>query len=375
MRQFRPDRHRYHIEKSAGEGLSANVFEAARIDSRGHSQQKVALKVLKDKNAVSFLRREFDALTKVQSPHCARVLAWENSGADCAIVLEWIEGVTLLEAARAHQFDSELVGEVVSQIAIGLKDLAACGLHHGDLHPKNVMIDRAGRVVLLDFAVQERRSDSERRGAPAYLAPEVWRGSPPSLASDLFALGLLARDLENGFSRVPTSVRAAKRRAELSARPESPLLHPLSEQRRLPETTSISRAKERLAQIVCRLQDERHSLLTTSVFEKPAEPKRRVRYSVSLALLGLCLMPVIGLPVRAEAPVMSFEPTARLIIRSHRWSEFALDGKEIGYAPIEIDGLQPGQHRLQWRTAKGSGQIKLRLSPGQSLRLSGDDIR
>jgi serine/threonine protein kinase len=64
---------------------------------------------------------------------------------------------------------------------------------HADLSPTNIAFDDAAtRAVLLDFDLASWRGSSTRdgafRGTVGYCAPEIARGEPPTVASDLFAL-------------------------------------------------------------------------------------------------------------------------------------------------------------------------------------------
>ena len=87
-------------------------------------------------------------------------------------------------------------GEVTS-IGIDLcRALAAVhgeGLVHGDVKAQNVMREKGGRIVLMDFgAGRAQGADAAGvAGTPMYLAPEVLAGAPPTPASDLYSLGIL----------------------------------------------------------------------------------------------------------------------------------------------------------------------------------------
>ena len=124
-------------------------------------------------------------------------------GEDSVIVMEWVEGVTLEEAARALAVDDEgrLSPLTVARIGRDLFDLLARmayvegGLAHRDVAPRNIMIDTgqlsaadqveegAFQLVLIDFgsAVPLESADSSltaRWGAPLgatadFAAPEM----------------------------------------------------------------------------------------------------------------------------------------------------------------------------------------------------------
>ena len=93
---------------------------------------------------------------------------------------------------------------------------------HGDPSPANfVLDDRAERAVLLDLDLASWRDahrpfDGAFRGTLSYVAPEVARGEPPTVRSDLFAFaaslleGLLGHAPRRGDSFPALLARAAE---------------------------------------------------------------------------------------------------------------------------------------------------------------------
>jgi hypothetical protein len=99
------------------------------------------------------------------------------------------------------------------------------GLVHGDVKAENVMRERGGRIVLMDFGASGPADDLQARllisGTRRYLAPELLDGSGgPTVASDLYALAvLLYHLLSAGFPRADdgSPVALASRRPDLPA--------------------------------------------------------------------------------------------------------------------------------------------------------------
>jgi serine/threonine protein kinase len=73
---------------------------------------------------------------------------------------------------------------------------------HRDLKPQNIMMNKRGEVVIMDFglaAIADQLSGAEvRNGTPAYMAPEQLKGSEVTAKSDIYSLGLVLYELFTG---------------------------------------------------------------------------------------------------------------------------------------------------------------------------------
>lgn len=375
MASFKPELVNYEILECVGEGLTSSVHKAVRSDSRGHSRQLVALKVLKDESSIPVLRREFETLARLRSLHCGRVLGWENDGDQAALVLEWIEGETIDRLAKEFLLDESEIEEIVSQIATGLRDLRDQGLHHGDLHPRNVIVDVEGRVRIVDFGTAPNPRPGIIHGAPAYLAPEIWAGERTSYTSDLFALGMIAHDMKTRFAEVPPS-SGARERAERFAKTDSGLTAMDPEKRNAATFSSERDAQQVRTRIGRRVADllamrAEHSI--TKVFSMGSQRMQK-RWKTPLAASLLAVLSTLSISVRAEAPAEVEVEPATLEIRSHRWVEMEINGEAAGFSPLSVRGLRPGFHRLRWRGPAGVGEARVQVSAGRVLRLSEADL-
>lgn len=170
----------YTMMERLGRGGMGEVYLAV-----GRRGVKVAVKMLRDPigddpEARLRLDREVQALRRVESPYVARVLDADLSGDRPYLVMEHIEGETLLDAVRRQ---GPLSGPNLIDLARGLATaiaiIHAAGVIHRDVKPANVVLGPDG-PVLIDFGIAQV-SDATRLtmtgtflGTPGYSAPEVF---------------------------------------------------------------------------------------------------------------------------------------------------------------------------------------------------------
>jgi serine/threonine-protein kinase len=88
------------------------------------------------------------------------------------------------------------------------------GVIHGDIQPGNVLFDDRKNAYLSDFGSPS--------GTPHFMAPEVWRGEPPTPASDQYAFGVLAYLLLTGRYPFEGPSRSALKEQHLNKFPILP---------------------------------------------------------------------------------------------------------------------------------------------------------
>ncbi len=200
---------RYRLLELLGQGGMGKVYRAFdRLTG-----QCVALKqVLVDPQTLAFasrprtndtnglllaLAQEFRLLASLRHPHIISVLDY---GFDAArqpyFTMELLEQPqTLLEAGHNQPLAVQL--DLLIQTLQALAYLHRRGILHRDLKPENILVSQ-GRVRLLDFGLSVMRDQDkggEVSGTLLYMDPEVLKGAPPSEASDLYAIGVMAYEL------------------------------------------------------------------------------------------------------------------------------------------------------------------------------------
>jgi len=190
---------RYQIKSQLGRGGMGEVWRAFDLKLR----VEVALKALredlfKDETRLEFLRREVRAARDVLSPNVCRIFDLIEVDGQELVSMEYVDGGTLLDLlAEGGPLDLKQAQDIASQFLAGLEAIHQVGLVHRDVKPENIMITRAGRVVLMDFGLarQEDSGAGTVSGTPAYMAPEQAAGLKVDARADVFSAGVVLAEM------------------------------------------------------------------------------------------------------------------------------------------------------------------------------------
>jgi eukaryotic-like serine/threonine-protein kinase len=147
---------------------------------------------------------EEHALRRVRHPNILEFIEKTVQDGRWCFVTEYIPGVNFDHYLSKRALGLARFAELVPQLLEGVSAIHGQGLVHGDLKPENMMLmqepDGRLRVKILDFgtadlmeqslSVQQQREPHTILATAEYVAPELLQGWPPSVASDLYALGM-----------------------------------------------------------------------------------------------------------------------------------------------------------------------------------------
>lgn len=153
------------------------------------------------------LSREFRTLASLHHPHVVGVLdygfgAFHDPDEHVPyFTMELVEAArTVTEAGQSAPPDDK--ARLLIEMLQALAYVHRRGVVHRDLKPANVLVNVAGTVKVLDFGLATGRTigslseiNAGLAGTLAYLAPELFYNQPPTAASDLWAVGLIAYEL------------------------------------------------------------------------------------------------------------------------------------------------------------------------------------
>jgi Tol biopolymer transport system component len=209
------------IVERIGFGTFGEVYRAfdPRLD------RDVALKVLYPPSVhqssvetlpASAIVDEGRLMARVRHPGVVTVHGAERVGGQVGVWMELVEGQTLAqEVAEQGPLPAEEVHRIGLHLADALAAVHDAGVLHRDVKAQNVMRERTGRIVLMDFGTGLDLRDGARAlaGTPLYLAPEVIAGEAATERSDIYSLGVLLFHLATGEFPVRGYTLAALRDA------------------------------------------------------------------------------------------------------------------------------------------------------------------
>jgi len=174
----------------------------------------VAVKILRaefarEAEALARFRDEARHAAALTHEGIARIYDYEEPGDDPPfLVMEYVDGRSVAELLTGEPLETGLVMGIVAQAAAALAAAHEAGLIHRDVSPRNILLNREGEVKLTDFGISRalgavpRTGTGPVLGTAGYLAPERAAGGHGSVASDLYALGVVACECLTG-QRLP----------------------------------------------------------------------------------------------------------------------------------------------------------------------------
>src|SRR5215472_17198145 len=197
---------RYEILALLGEGGMGAVYQAMDRELN----RRVALKVIRPdlaQNASIIERFKQDLLLAREVTHRNVIRIYDLGDADRMkfITMEYVEGEDLRSMLlREKKLSPEKTVEIVQQICRALEAAHTAGIIHRDLKPQNVMQDKNGRVVVMDFGLARTVEGGGMTqtgalvGTMDYMSPEQALGEQLDQRSDIYTLGLISYELLSG---------------------------------------------------------------------------------------------------------------------------------------------------------------------------------
>ncbi len=191
---------RYQLEDFVEKGGMAMVYRARDL----MLERDVAIKVLrqdysKDPAFRERFRQEAKAAANLSHGNIVTVHDFGFDDDRLFIVMEYIPGTDLNSLIKKKgKYPLEEGIPLIIQACKGLGYAHRAGLVHCDIKPHNFLVTPDGRVKITDFGIARALASinpSEESdvvwGSPQYFSPEQAAGNAPSLASDVYSMGVI----------------------------------------------------------------------------------------------------------------------------------------------------------------------------------------
>ena len=278
----------YEIERLLGRGGMGVVYKARQVSLN----RAVALKVLhptlsNDPAFVKRFEREAQAVGRLNHQNIVQIYdIGEESGVHF-FSMEYVKGKTLREMLDKEGFLK--VGQAVDiiyQVARALKYAHAKNIVHRDVKPSNIIIDRLGRVKVMDFGLAKLGGKTRLTktdtilGTVNYMSPEQARGETVDHRTDIWSMGVVFYEMLAGMSPFKATNEAALiHKIIYESVPDLKNLSPdAPAQLRAIVARAMTRDRDKRYQNVSAFMKDLQEFLTAHKKEKEKPLEKRSRY-------------------------------------------------------------------------------------------------
>ena len=225
--QILGSRGRYRVDSVIGGGGMALVYSG--VSDKG---QRVVIKAPKasddgkDNIRLEKIKVEAQVLKSLNHRNIVHFVDEKDEGDNFYLVLEMVNGLTLMDRFRNKPLDETTVRRFTLTILNVLKHIHANNIIHRDLNPKNIMLEPSNRLVVIDWGAAKYgwiqiSSTVTQIGTPGWSAPEQFTTGQAVSCSDLYSLGAVAfflltgqeprlyQNLNGGLRKSPCEVNSA----------------------------------------------------------------------------------------------------------------------------------------------------------------------
>src|SRR6267143_110451 len=203
---------RYLIIRKLGHGGFGDVYLASdKKVSRNVVVKVLNAEGLSDQWAVKKFKQEIEAMARVDHPSIVGLLdTGELANGHPYIVMQYVDGVSLRSVIRPEGMELWRVAHIIRQTGRALSAAHDSGILHRDLKPENIMLQKLSdgeeQVKIIDFGVakvqnsliQVSTAQGQAVGTIVYMSPEQLSAQHVTVASDVYALGVIAYEMLAG---------------------------------------------------------------------------------------------------------------------------------------------------------------------------------
>jgi serine/threonine protein kinase len=200
----------YRIRTHLPTGQTSQVYEVVELSSNRHFAMKMLLpETARNPEHRRALFHEAEVGKELTHPNIIRIVKVKRSPTSPYFVMEYFPSGSLRTRLLQKEmpFVYEHLPNILKQAATGLAFMNATGWVHRDVKPDNMLVNAAGDLRLIDFALAYRiptgfarwfNRKKQTQGTRSYMSPEQIRGQMLDGRADIYSFGITSYELATG---------------------------------------------------------------------------------------------------------------------------------------------------------------------------------
>ena len=200
----------YRLVKCLLTGQQSQVWEVVETSSHRHFAMKLLLPECAQKlESRNMLYHEANVGKELSHPNVIRIVYVSSEKEHHYFVMEYFPAGSLKIRLINKQFEfiKERAHSIFKQAATGLAYMNASGWVHRDIKPDNLLVNSAGELRIIDFAIAQRikapsffnklfhAKKGPVQGTRSYMSPEQIRGELLDGRADIYSYGAALYEL------------------------------------------------------------------------------------------------------------------------------------------------------------------------------------
>lgn len=220
---------RYRIIKPLGSGGMAHVYLVEDITK---NNELLAFKILRNELAadspnIRRFMREVQVSKKINHPNVIKIFDIGSLDGLAYYTMEYLDGDSLIKKVLDN-LEHDSLCQIIVDLSNGLHAIHQQNVIHRDLKPENIIFDKNGTLRITDLGVARTEISTittrgDVVGSAPYIAPEMWTGETPSVAADLYSLGIVIYFMATKQLPFKEKAPAVLMKAHLEKKPQPPI--------------------------------------------------------------------------------------------------------------------------------------------------------
>ncbi len=220
-------------------GQTSQVWEVVEVSSQRHFAMKILLpEKAKDSDVRRLLFHEANVGQELTHPNVIKIVAVSTDKNQPYFVMEFFPAgsVKLRIMHKQYDFLKERAHSIIKQAATALAYMNATGYVHRDVKHDNILVNSAGEVRIIDFALAQKiggqgffarlfRRKGPVQGTRSYMSPEQIRGEPLDARADIYSFGATAYEIATYRPPFRAGTNQELLQKHILEKPMSPQMH------------------------------------------------------------------------------------------------------------------------------------------------------